>query len=183
MEAQHSDNAGPSAACSRRSDTVDAQDTPGQVWIFGFGSLVYRPGFAYQEKVFGFIRGWRRVFWQGSTDHRGTPGAPGRVATVLEYREKQYDLRLHVDVRVSSSGVERVAVHGALVFIASHSPTNTNWLGEAEPEAIAHQHGAPDAELDWLSERVQMIRSAAGLHAGDSLPDLMERRRPDLLDD
>ncbi|KAK9833480.1 hypothetical protein WJX81_008634, partial [Elliptochloris bilobata] len=126
---------------------------------------------------------------------------------VLEYREKQYDLRLHVDVRVSSSGVERVAVHGALVFIASHSPTNTNWLGEAEPEAIAHQvahavgpsgpnweyvhrlaeamreHGAPDAELDWLSERVQMIRSAAGLHAGDSLPDLMERRRPDLLDD
>ena len=98
----------------------------GEVWIFGFGSLVHTPGFAYDAREEGWVRGWRRVWWQGSTDHRGTPAAPGRTVTLaadpsaatwgvayrlagtreeqtetlayLEWREKQYDRREQVDV-------------------------------------------------------------------------------------
>lgn len=52
------------------------------IWIFGFGSLVHTPGFEHGEVVDGLIKGYRRVWWQNSTDHRGTPEAPGRVVTL-----------------------------------------------------------------------------------------------------
>jgi len=53
------------------------------VWIFAYGSLIFRPSFAFAERRRAFVRGWARRFWQGSPDHRGVPEAPGRVATLV----------------------------------------------------------------------------------------------------
>lgn len=51
-------------------------------WVFGYASLIWRPDFEFAEQSAARLDGFRRVLWQGSPDHRGTPEAPGRVATL-----------------------------------------------------------------------------------------------------
>jgi cation transport protein ChaC len=123
-----------------------------EIWVFGYGSLIYKVDFVYTAKALTSIRGWERRFWQGSHDHRGTPDAPGRVVTLtqanssecfgmayqvthdvfehLDHREKNGYLRYDVDIYFGDGQVKK-----GLVYIA---PTdNAAFLGPASEEKIA----------------------------------------------
>ena len=52
-------------------------------WIFAYGSLLWRPDFAFEIVHKAFIYGWERRLWHLSTDHRGNSELPGRVATIV----------------------------------------------------------------------------------------------------
>lgn len=49
------------------------------MWVFGYGSLVWNPGFDTVERVIARLPGYRRSFCMRSIHHRGTPEAPGLV--------------------------------------------------------------------------------------------------------
>jgi glutathione-specific gamma-glutamylcyclotransferase len=57
------------------------------VWIFGYGSLLWRPGFPFVRSRRARVRGVSRRLEQGSPDHRGTPERLGRVATLVPSEE------------------------------------------------------------------------------------------------
>jgi cation transport regulator ChaC len=138
------------------------------IWIFGFGSLVHTPGFAYADVKRGYIRGWKRVWWQGSTDHRGTVEYPGRTVTLteepdawtwgvayklagdaqqqretlqyLEWREKQYDHRAYVRLYEAPREDAEVLLDTALCYVAtSDTEKNPNYLGPASVDELAKQ--------------------------------------------
>lgn len=49
------------------------------LWVFGYGSLMWNPGFAHAEQARALVRGYHRRFCVASTRYRGTPEKPGLV--------------------------------------------------------------------------------------------------------
>jgi cation transport regulator ChaC len=128
------------------------------MWIFAYGSLIFRPSFLHLERRAAFLPGFARRFWQGSPDHRGVPGAPGRVVTLvpadgatcggvayridpagaaevlreLDEREAAGFERLHRDVLDAPAGAPFAK---ALVYVAG--ATNPHFLGPLHEREIA----------------------------------------------
>ena len=53
--------------------------TASDLWVFGYGSLMWRPGFDYEEVVPATLNGYRRCFCIYSVHHRGNAARPGLV--------------------------------------------------------------------------------------------------------
>jgi cation transport regulator ChaC len=49
------------------------------LWVFGYGSLMWRPGFDFEERCEALMHGVHRRLCIYSHVHRGTPEKPGMV--------------------------------------------------------------------------------------------------------
>lgn len=164
------------------------------VWLFGYGSLIYKVDFPFLEQQPASIEGWVRRFWQGSHDHRGTLEAPGRVVTLIEqpgamckgiayrvspdvfehldHREKNGYLRFSTAMTFNDGRQQR-----GLVYIATED--NEAFLGHAPEADIAHQiaraAGPSGRNDEYLLKLAQALR-----HLGDDDPHvfMIERLLP-----
>ncbi|MBV7540397.1 gamma-glutamylcyclotransferase [Acidovorax sp. sic0104] len=53
------------------------------LWVFGYGSLIWRPDFEYTERRPATVHGWHRALKMWSRINRGTPECPGLVFGML----------------------------------------------------------------------------------------------------
>ncbi|HZY20219.1 MAG TPA: gamma-glutamylcyclotransferase [Ramlibacter sp.] len=53
------------------------------LWVFGYGSLIWRPEFDYAERRPARVQGWHRALKMWSRINRGTPECPGLVFGLL----------------------------------------------------------------------------------------------------
>jgi cation transport protein ChaC len=150
-------------------------------WVFGYGSLMWRPGFAFVERQAAVLHGRRRAFCIYSVHHRGTPERPGLVlglapggsvrgaafrvaaadwpqvyAYLLE-REQPTETYREAKVSVLLADGRRVPT---LAFL---SDTNhAQWAGrldfEAQARLIAGSTGLSGRNVDYLRDLVQHLR-------------------------
>jgi len=157
------------------------------LWIFGYGSLVWKPDFKFRRSEVGYIQGYKRRFWHGDNFHRGSDELPGRVVTLIEDDDES---TWGVAFEVTGSQVEeslkylnvRETVCGgyvtkmvdffpqgesqppvqALVYIATTE--NALYLGPASPEEIgaliAVSRGKTGHNLEYLLRLAQFMRSS-----------------------
>ena len=53
------------------------------LWVFAYGSLMWRPGFATPETRSARLHGWHRAFCNYSEHYRGTPRQPGLILGLM----------------------------------------------------------------------------------------------------
>lgn len=156
---------------------MDRFDSHASVWLFGYGSLIFKADFPFLERRPASISGWSRRFYQGSHDHRGTQEAPGRVVTLvpeqgavchgmaylvtpeefahLDHREKNGYLRLATEMTFEDGGTAE-----GIVYIATDG--NAAFLGPASEEDIARQiftaRGPSGPNSEYLLELARALR-------------------------
>lgn len=170
------------------------EDIPDDLWVFGYGSLMWRPDFPYLEKHPARVSGLHRSLCVYSFVHRGTPEHPGlvlgldrggacrgiafrvaaadRAATIRYLREREQVTSVYVEamrgVWLMAEPQRRVR---ALTYVVDRG--HPQYAGRLTPDERLHHirqgHGRSGANRDYVLATVGTLEALgcrdAELHA------------------
>jgi len=169
-------------------------------WVFGYGSLMWRPGFAFQERQPATLHGRRRAFCIYSVHHRGTyerPGlvlglAPGGAVRGAAYRiaaadwpevyaylrEREQPTETYVEGAANIRLADGRRVETLVFFSDVHHP---QWAGalslERQADLIAGAKGLSGRNVEYLRDLIEHLREEGVRdHAMESLLGMVEAR-------
>ena len=169
-------------------------------WVFGYGSLMWRPGFDYVERRAGRLHGRRRAFCIYSVHHRGTYERPGLVLGLapggsvrgaayrveraagpdvyayLREREQPTETYFESCAPVSLDDGRHVQ---ALIFLSDRN--HPQWAGnltlEQQADLIAGSTGLSGRNIDYLRDLVMHLREDGIVDQGlEALLTMVEAR-------
>lgn len=163
---------------------ISAERESGDLWIFGYGSLMWRPDFDYLERVPARLVGLHRALCVFSFVHRGTPEKPGLVlgldrggmcrgiayrvaasarAKTVEYlrsREQVTSVYLEIMRQIELEDRERRRVR-ALCYTVDRS--HVQYAGRLTVAQSLHYvrqgHGSSGINRDYVLETVQALEA------------------------
>ena len=109
--------AAPSRAAQASDVMASSKDT---LWVFGYGSLMWQPGFAFEERAKALLHGYHRALCVYSVIHRGTTERPGLVLGLDEGGSCQgIAFRIAAHQAKSTLAYLRAREQGTAVYIES----------------------------------------------------------------
>ena len=154
------------------------------LWVFGYGSLMWRPGFPFVERTAASVTGFHRAFCIASTVHRGHRDRPGLVlgldrggaCTGIAYRIASADARsvvaylrereliygVYRETLVATRlapGASADTVQALAYTVERRHPSYTGLLAlNTQAAIIRGARGQSGANLDYLINTVRHLR-------------------------
>ena len=144
----------------------EAELSKGDLWVFGYGSLMWRPGFEFIEQVPARLIGEHRALCVYSFDHRGTPEKPGlvlgldrggdylrsREQTTNVYREVMRSVWLEDQARQRVSALAYVVDRGHVQYAGRLSLAD-------QLRHVQQGHGRSGNNRDYVLSTVKSIEA------------------------
>lgn len=174
-----------------QADAKSAADEPeisgGDLWIFAYGSLMWRPDFVYAERYAARLDGWHRRFCILSRHYRGSavhPGlllgldrggscegmafkvAPSDAAGVLAYLRVREQIsgvyrEARRPIKLQGAGVQiQSAIRMAVVFLAepAHPSFSARLPVPLQARIIASAKGTTGSNLEYLAQTLEALQ-------------------------
>ena len=152
------------------------------LWVFGYGSLIWDPGFPVAEQRLAELHDWHRSFCMRSIHHRGTPEDPGLVlaldaapgarcqgvafrvepgteeATVAYLRDRELISSAYLE-RELMAEIDGIGAQSVLAYVID--PDHVQYVGdlslEEQAQIIATAHGGRGPNDEYLDNTARHL--------------------------